>query len=74
MILVDQFQLIADISFSKKKSYHITETKIILLQTLNRAVGISKRDPEWFQRFTKKGELFKVRKSIITLIRVNYPN
>ncbi|CAB3397277.1 unnamed protein product [Caenorhabditis bovis] len=29
------------------------------LQTLNSAVGIARRDDEWFNRFAKKGELFK---------------
>ncbi|CAD6193667.1 unnamed protein product [Caenorhabditis auriculariae] len=31
----------------------------VRLQTLNRAVGIVKRDDDWFNRFSKKGELFK---------------
>ncbi|CAI5452065.1 unnamed protein product [Caenorhabditis angaria] len=35
------------------------------LQTLNRASGISKRDPDWFTRFPKKGELFKCLDKIL---------
>uniref|UniRef100_A0A1I7WQF1 TOG domain-containing protein n=1 Tax=Heterorhabditis bacteriophora TaxID=37862 RepID=A0A1I7WQF1_HETBA len=31
----------------------------VRLQTLNRVINLSKRDPDWFTRFAKKGELFK---------------
>uniref|UniRef100_A0A0M3HFE3 HEAT repeat domain-containing protein n=1 Tax=Ascaris lumbricoides TaxID=6252 RepID=A0A0M3HFE3_ASCLU len=31
----------------------------IRLQTLNRLSAIAKRDPQWFPKFVKKGDLFK---------------
>ncbi|CAJ0582391.1 unnamed protein product, partial [Mesorhabditis spiculigera] len=38
----------------------------IRLQTLNRLMTMVKRDPDWFPKFTKKGELFKALDKILT--------